>query len=77
MLYNIRFIILTLNSWCKYCVFFFIELLAENQGKVDNIEYQNIKNLTSKKWLKSGELEIPYVGLKVWVESVELNFGIW
>jgi hypothetical protein len=26
-------------------------------GKVDKIEYENIKNLTSKKWLKSGELE--------------------
>jgi hypothetical protein len=27
--------------------------------KVDNIEYENIKNLTSKKWLQSGELEPP------------------
>ncbi len=27
-------------------------------GKVDKIEYENIENLTSKKWLKSVELEI-------------------
>jgi len=26
-------------------------------GKVDNIEYENIKNLTLNKWLKSGELK--------------------
>ncbi len=26
-------------------------------GKQDKIEYDNIENITSKKWLKSGELE--------------------
>jgi len=27
-------------------------------GKVDEIEYKNIENLTWEQWLKSGELEI-------------------
>jgi len=31
-------------------------------GKVDNIEYENIKNLSLKKWLKSGELETYIAG---------------
>jgi len=41
------------------------------KGKVDNIEYENIDNLTLKKGLKSGELETPNVDthnrlLKAW-----------
>jgi len=31
------------------------------RGKVDNIEYENIENLTSKKWIKIRELNLPKI----------------
>ncbi len=37
---------------------------------VDNIEYENIKNLKSKKLLKSGELETPNVETHNWLQPV-------
>jgi len=47
--------------WATYTIallVFATEVIAKIEGKVDNIEYESIKNLTSKKWLKSGELNI-------------------